>query len=218
MQTPSEENYLKAIYLLGRQGNDKVSVTGLATTLGNNPASIIDMLKKLTEKKLIEYDKIKGAKLTDFGIKAALLTVRKHRLWEMFLQEKLGYTWDEVHEIAEQLEHVYHEDLADRLDKFLDFPQFDPHGEAIPKSNGQMPDFEERTLDEVELGKTFRVFSVKDTSKSFLQYLLKLNISIGTAIKVLQKIEFDSSLIITIENNKTAVSEKFATSILVTQT
>ncbi len=217
MQTHSEENYLKAIYLLGKQGNDKVSATGLAASLGNNPASVIDMLKKLSEKKLIEYDKIKGAKLTDFGIKVALLTVRKHRLWEMFLQEKLGYSWDEVHEIAEQLEHVHSADLADRLDKFLDFPQYDPHGEAIPKSNGQMPYFEEKTLDEVEVGKFFRVFSVKDTSKSFLQYLLKLNISIGTAIKVLEKIDFDSSLIITIENKRTAVSEKFASNIIVNQ-
>jgi DtxR family transcriptional regulator, Mn-dependent transcriptional regulator len=216
MQTNTEENYLKAIYLIGRKGRDKVSVTLLATSLGNNPASVIDMLKKLTDKELIEYDKTKGARLTGTGLKAALLTIRKHRLWELFLQKTLGYKWDEVHDIAEQLEHVHDENLADKLDEFLGFPEYDPHGEVIPKSNGQMPDINTQTLLEIETGKVCQVLSVKDTSKSFLQHLHRLNIGIGAILKVIEKIDFDGSLIILIDNSTQAtISEKFAGSIYV---
>jgi DtxR family transcriptional regulator, Mn-dependent transcriptional regulator len=215
MQTHSEENYLKTIYLLEKQGNGKVSLTSLATALGNNPASVIEMLKKLTEKKLIKYDKVKGAKLNSTGVKTALLTIRKHRLWELFLQEKLGYTWDEVHDIAEELEHVHDENLADRLDDYLGYPKFDPHGEAIPKSDGQMPVIITKTLKAVEEGQICRVASVKDTSRSFLQYLKRLKIGIGTSIKVIEKIEFDGSIIISIGSAKATVSEKFADSIFV---
>src|SRR6266850_2137064 len=132
MPSFSEENYLKSIYHLSCQSEGKVSVKSIADALGNNPASIIDMIKKLRSKKLIQYDKVKGARLTSKGQDAAILTVRKHRLWEVFLKEKLGYTWDEVHDIAEQLEHIHQNDLADRLDKFLGFPEFDPHGDPIP--------------------------------------------------------------------------------------
>jgi DtxR family transcriptional regulator, Mn-dependent transcriptional regulator len=216
MQSPSEENYLKAIYLLGRQSTLKVSITVLAAELGNNPASIIDMLKKLSEKKLVEYNKSEGAKLTSSGEEKALLMVRKHRLWEMFLQDKLGYTWDEVHDIAEQLEHVKDKNLADRLDNFLGFPQFDPHGEPIPASDGKVPDFIQKTLNNAEIGKDVKVVSVKDTSKSFLQHLYKLNIGIGTTVKVLEKIEFDGSLIILIGlTSRETISEKFAESIFI---
>jgi len=216
MQTHSEENYLKTIYLLSKQSNDKVSVTALASALANNPASVIVMLKKLIKKNLIDYDKNIGVRLNETGNKAAVQIIRRHRLWELFLQNKFGYTWDEVHEIAEQMEHVHDEQLADRLDKFLDFPQFDPHGEAIPKANGQMPDIKVKTLQEVQVGKVCKVASVKDTSKSFLQYLYRLNIGIGTTIKVIERIDFDGSLIIMIENStKATVSEKFIESIFV---
>jgi len=216
MQTHSEENYLKAIFLLEKQENEKAGVTALAIALGNNPASVIDMFKKLKEKKLIEYDRNSGAKLTHSGLKIALLTVRKHRLWEMFLQEKLGYTWDEVHEIAEQLEHVQDGNLADRLDCFLGHPQFDPHGEAIPNREGMMPAIEEIILHLAQIGKSYIVVSVKDTSKSFLQYLAKLKISIGSEIEVLEKIDFDNSLtILTEKKEKISVSEKISMNILV---
>ena len=216
MQSNSEENYLKTIYLIGKQGINKVSATALASGLGNSPASVIDMLRKLTDKKLVQYDKKKGARLTGEGIRAALRTIRKHRLWEMFLQEKLGYGWDEVHEIAEQLEHVQDAELADRLDAFLGFPKFDPHGEYIPRSNEKLPDIKNKTLLEIGIGKACNVVSVKDTSKSFLQYLQKLNIGIGALIKVIEKIDYDGSLVILIGNStKVNVSEKFAGSVLV---
>ena len=204
MQTHSEENYLKAIYLLGKQGKDKVSVTALASVLGNNPASVIDMLKKLTEKKLIEYDKFIGAKLSETGNKTALLVIRRHRLWELFLQIKLGYTWDEVHEIAEQLEHVHHEELADRLDEFLGFPQFDPHGDPIPDKNGKFPELKTCPLSEYKLQENGSVVGLADMSSVFLKYLDKVGIQIGTEIKVLDNNDFDNSLDIKI-NGKTKI-------------
>lgn len=216
MESQSVENYLKTIYLLDRQGNEKVSATALASTLGINPPSIIDMLKKLQEKKFIKYDRSNGVKLTQSGTKAALLTVRKHRLWEMFLQIKLGYTWDEVHDIAEQLEHVQEETLADRLAGYLDNPEFDPHGEPIPTTNGTLPDISQKTLSELEDGEVCTVVSVKDTSKTFLQYLLRLNVGIGTTIKLVDHIDFDDSLNILIdEKEKATVSKKFAESLFV---
>ena len=216
MPTLSEENYLKTIYHLSRQSTDKVSVKGISDGLSNNPASVIDMLKKLTDKKLLQYDKFRGAKLTEKGLKIALYVVRKHRLWEVFLLEKLGYKWDEIHEIAEQMEHIKDEELVERLDKFLGFPEYDPHGDPIPKSNGQLPTTVKTLLSEIEVGKTCRVAAVKDTSAIFLQYLLQLSVSIGTKIKVIDKILFDGSMNIQIGKDiKTIVSKKFADSLLV---
>jgi DtxR family Mn-dependent transcriptional regulator len=196
MQTHSEENYLKAIYLLGKQSNEKVSVTALAFALGNNPASVIDMLKKLTEKKLIEYDKVKGVKLKEIGNKTALLVIRRHRLWELFLQNKLGYTWDEVHEIAEQLEHVHHDKLADRLDEFLGFPQFDPHGEAIPDKNGQIENKQYIKLSECHPGDIIKLASVINTSVDFLKYLSSRELRLGLKIKIKSLEPFDKTMVV----------------------
>jgi DtxR family Mn-dependent transcriptional regulator len=215
MNSFSEENYLKAIYHLGADGA-KISLTAIAEELHNNPASVIDMVKKLTEKKLITYDKTKGAKLTHSGIKAAMEIVRKHRLWEVFLLEKLGYTWDEVHNIAEQLEHVGSGELADRLEKFLGFPDYDPHGDPIPKADGKIAEVFKTMLIEVEVGKQYKVVAVKDTSVEFLHYLQKLGIGIGTRIKVIEKIPFDGSLVVQIGKNlNTTISNKFAENVLV---
>ena len=196
MQTHSEENYLKAIYLLGKQSNEKVSVTSLASALGNNPASVIDMLKKLKEKKLVEYDKVKGVKLKEIGNKTALLVIRKHRLWELFLQNKLAYTWDEVHEIAEQLEHVHHENLADRLDEFLGFPQYDPHGEAIPDKNGQIESKQHMKLSECKAGDTIKLTSVINTSVDFLKYLSSRALRLGLKIKIKSVEPFDKTMVV----------------------
>jgi DtxR family Mn-dependent transcriptional regulator len=215
-QSFSEENYLKVIYRLGLVGAEKISLTAIAEALNNNPASVVDMIKKLGDKKLIQYEKSKGVKLTDKGKKIALLVVRKHRLWEVFLLEKLGYTWDEVHDIAEQLEHIHDPQLADRLDKFLGFPLYDPHGDPIPKANGEMAITYKTTLAEVADSKSCQVAGVKDTNSLFLQYLKKLNIGIGAKITVVEKIPFDNSIVIMIgENIKTTVSKAFAENLLV---
>ena len=216
MQTHSEENYLKTIYKLSKLGHSKVSVKAIADLLGNNPASVIDMLKKLTDKNLIVYQKTSGAQLTKNGALAALNIVRKHRLWEVFLKDKLAYTWAEVHEIAEQLEHIKHPDLADRLDKFLGFPEYDPHGDPIPDALGKLPNASKKTLAETEVDMHCRVAAVKDTSVDFLKYLQQLGIGIGTNLLIIEKISFDDSMRIQINSNHEAsVSKKFAESLLV---
>jgi DtxR family Mn-dependent transcriptional regulator len=216
MYTLSEENYLKSIYRLGQQTNFKITPTAIAESLGNNPASVVDMIRKLTEKHLIAYDKKVGVKLTAQGLKDAVLIVRRHRLWEVFLLEKLGYHWDEIHDIAEELEHISDATLADRLDKFLGFPEYDPHGDPIPKANGKVPKSYSVTLIDLKAGDSCRVAAVRDTSSSFLQYLQKLDIGIGTHIQLIEKISFDNSLVISISGKEnTTVSQKFGENILI---
>jgi DtxR family Mn-dependent transcriptional regulator len=216
VHTLTEENYLKAIFRISQNADVKITPTAIAEMLKNNPASVIDMIKKLSDKKLIDYDKREGVKLTESGLNDAIQIVRKHRLWEVFLLEKLNYNWDEIHDIAEELEHIQDDTLADRLDKFLGFPEYDPHGDPIPKANGKVPKSFSVTLANVKDGATCRVAAVKDTSSTFLQYLLKLNIGIGTSIRLIEKIPFDNSLVISIVGKeKTTVSQKFGENILV---
>ena len=173
------------------------------------------MLKKLSEKGLIDYNKKDGARLSNKGKALAINIVRKHRLWEVFLYDKLKFSWDEIHEMAEQLEHIKNDNLADRLDAFLDFPQFDPHGDPIPKANGSIPKLARTLLSDKKAGDRCQVVAVKDTSAAFLQYLQKLSIDIGTKIRIKDKLAFDDSLQIEIEGEATTVSEKFANSIFV---
>ncbi len=216
MHTLSEENYLKCIYRLWQDRGEKITPTAIAEWLGNNPASVVDMIRKLTDKQLIIYDKKKGVELTPQGQKDATLIVRRHRLWEVFLLEKLGYHWDEIHDIAEDLEHIKDATLADRLDKFLGFPEYDPHGDPIPKANGKMAKRHSITLADVKPGTHCRVAAVKDTTSAFLQYLQKLDINIGTKIQLIEKIQFDGSLVISIGGGeRTTVSQKFGENILI---
>jgi DtxR family Mn-dependent transcriptional regulator len=216
MLTVSEENYLKCIFRLSQDTGNKITPTAIAETLAHNAASVVDMIKKLSDKKLIEYNKTTGVKLSEKGHKAALQIVRKHRLWEVFLLERLGYSWGDVHDIAEQLEHVQHAELADRLDKYLGYPIYDPHGDPIPQVNGKMAKSFKTTLIEVKEKESYKVVGVKDSSNSFLQYLQKLKIGIGTKITIVEKISFDESIVINIDNrNKITVSKKFAENILV---
>jgi DtxR family Mn-dependent transcriptional regulator len=215
MHTLSEENYLKCIYRLWQDKGHKITPTAIAESLGNNPASVVDMLRKLTEKQLIRYDKRSGVELTEQGQKHATLIVRRHRLWEVFLLEKLGYDWDAIHDIAEDLEHIKDDSLADRLDKFLGFPEYDPHGDPIPKANGKMARPYSVTLAGVEEGNMCAVAAVKDTSSAFLKYLQRLNISIGTQLQLIEKIAFDGSVVISINGGEpTTVSKKFSENIL----
>lgn len=216
MHTLSEENYLKSIYRLSQDEGVKITPTAIAESLRNNPASVVDMIRKLTDKQLIAYDKKSGVSLTPQGLKSAILIVRRHRLWEVFLLEKLGYHWDEIHDIAEELEHINDTTLADRLDKFLGFPEYDPHGDPIPKANGKMAKAYSVTLADMKAGTDCRVAAVRDTSSAFLQYLLKLDIGIGTNITLVEKISFDNSLVISINGAaNTTVSQKFGENILV---
>lgn len=215
MYTLSEENYLKVIYRLA-DDERKASTSTIAGMLKNNPASVVDMLKKMQKKRLITYDKKSGAALTAKGQMTALIVIRKHRLWEYFLYEKLKYSWDEVHEIAEQLEHIQHPNLADRLDSYLGHPKYDPHGDPIPQADGKMAKTSKKTLTEMTIRKSAHVVGVKDSSTPFLQYLKKLSIGIGSKVTLIEKIHFDNSLIVKIGNGtQTTVSQKFAENIYV---
>lgn len=214
-KTYSEENYLKAIYHIGKR-DQKVTPKAIADALDNNPASVVDMLKKLSEKNLITYDKVQGAILTNGGESVALDIIRKHRLWEVFLVEKLQYDWDEVHDIAEQLEHIHDEQLARRLDDYLGNPTVDPHGDPIPAHNGKMPVYATKKLSDVKIGLACKVGSVRDTSTPFLKYLNQLNVGLGSRILVIEKMEFDHSMIISIDGAEPkTVSSKMTDNIMV---
>jgi DtxR family transcriptional regulator, Mn-dependent transcriptional regulator len=216
VSTLSEENYLKAIYALKRKGEEKVSVKNIALYMGNSPASVVDMLKKLSAKELVNYDKKSGADLSSAGYSAALGIIRKHRLWEVFLCEKLGYTWDKVHDIAEQLEHIKSEDLADKLSDYLGNPKFDPHGDPIPDKKGNIPKKDKVLLSKAEQGKSYRVVGVLDASTLFLEYLQKLKVNLGVMIQLEELNAFDGSMLVKInEGESQIVSLKFAQNIWV---
>nr|WP_068892429.1 metal-dependent transcriptional regulator [Pedobacter panaciterrae] len=220
MLSYTEENYLKALLKLSFQNEEKpeAGTNEMAAYLGVKPATATDMLKKLKEKNLVTYKKYGKILLTDIGRKNGIAILRKHRLWETFLYEKLDFSWDEVHEVAEQLEHIQSAKLVDKLEEFLNFPEFDPHGDPIPKANGDMPKIAKTLLSELNTGQSCKVAAVKDTSTLFLQYLVKLKITIGTRIKILEVIAFDGSLNIQIENEEPrSVSMKFAESLFVNQ-
>lgn len=218
MLSYTEENYLKALLMLSFQNEERpeAGTNEMAAYLGVKPATATDMLKKLKEKELVTYQKYGKILLTDLGKEKGIAVLRKHRLWETFLYKKLDFSWDEVHEVAEQLEHIQSAKLVDKLEEFLDFPEFDPHGDPIPKANGDIPTIDKCLLAEVAAGEVCKVVAVRDTSVLFLQYLEKLKITIGTKIKILEVIDFDGSLNIQIEKAEPrSVSMKFAESLFV---
>lgn len=208
--TLSEEDYIKAIYHLGKGENTTVSTNAVAEKMETKPSSVTDMVKKLSDKGLVNYRPYKGVSLTEFGQKMALTLVRKHRLWEVFLVEKLDFSWDEVHEVAEQLEHIKSEKLIDRLDKHLGFPQVDPHGDPIPSKKGEFKKAIKKLLSEVPIGVNGICVGVKDSSAPFLKFLDKNNIALGDSISVKDKEEFDGSLHIQIKNKDIHISQQIA--------
>lgn len=195
----TEENYIKAIYHL-QHFDGLVSTNELATELNTKPASVTDMLKKLKAKKILHYEKYQGFKLSNEGKKIALSVVRKHRLWEYFLVEKLGLGWDEVHDIAEELEHITSPVLVEKLDAFLNYPKFDPHGDPIPDINGKMEASKQINLIDLELNQPAEVSAVGSQSTELLELLRHKNIGIGTRLEVKRKFTFDNSIEIKIRN------------------
>lgn len=198
----TEENYLKIIHTLSGKDGIEVSTSAIAESTATRAASVTDMLKKLSEKGLINYKKYQGVTLTGLGENLALKVIRKHRLWEAFLVEKLGFGWDEVHEIAEELEHISSDILVERLDAFLDYPQFDPHGDPIPDARGNMPDSEYRKLSELKSGDKAILMAVLDHSQSFLQYLDRTELNLGIPLEVLETNEYDHSYLLRIDDRK----------------
>ncbi len=216
MLSYTEENYLKALLKITLDsGFEQIGVNELASSLVVKPATVNDMLKKLKEKKLVDYEKYGKMTLTIEGKKNALEILRKHRIWETFLYEKLEFSWDEVHEVAEQLEHIQSQKLIDKLDKLLDFPEFDPHGDPIPDKNGELKIQFKKTLADVAIGTSCKMVAVKDYSSSFLQYVVKVGLGINNEIKVVSKQEYDAITIIEVNGNQSSVSQKFAENIFV---
>jgi DtxR family Mn-dependent transcriptional regulator len=217
MLSQTEENYLKALFHITEEAQEKsgAGTNELAATLDVKPATANDMLKKLKEKKLIIYEKFKKITLTEPGKKQAINIIRKHRLWETFLYEKLQFTWDEVHEVAEQLEHIHSPKLIAQLEKFLGYPEFDPHGDAIPNAQGVLKRSVRYTLSQVEIGKTCKLVAVRDNSASFLQFVVKVGLGLSSKIKIISRQEFDGSMEIDVRGKKSIVSQKFADNIFV---
>lgn len=209
--SPTEENYLKAIYKLSGKDNQTVATNAIALAMNTAAASVTDMLKRLTEKGYVLYEKYKGACLSEKGIKAAVQLLRKHRLWETFMVDKLNFSWDEVHEVAEQLEHIQSTQLIDRLDQFLGFPKFDPHGDPIPDKHGHFEHHIPAFLSELQVGKKAIIVGVKDHSSPFLRYLEQCNLVLGTIVEVCSIFEYDQSLCIQTTNNQQhTISHKVA--------
>jgi DtxR family Mn-dependent transcriptional regulator len=216
MYSYTEENYLKTIYKLSEQEADNISTNAIADLLQTKAASVTDMIKKLSGKKLLKYEKYKGVTLTERGKKVAIGTVRKHRLWECFLYDKLHFGWDEVHEIAEQLEHINSEALTDKLDAFLNFPSHDPHGDPIPTKSGEILKSNFILLCEANLNIILIMSGVVDHTAAFLQHLNKIELSLGSTITITDKNAYDGSIEIQLANNKRLqLSKEVAKNILV---
>ena len=219
MLSITEENHLKAIFHLSSDGNKDVSTNAIADSLKTKAPSVTDMLKKLSEKKLVNYKKYQGSFLTADGRKTALNIIRKHRLWEVFLVNKLNFNWDEVHDIAEQLEHIKSEKLINELDKFLDYPAKDPHGDPIPNKKGELPIQEMVTLDKLNTSDHGMLIGVSEYSKDFLNYLDGIKLQLGSSIEVLDFFAFDKSLKIKVNNNsEVTISHKVSSNLNVSKT
>lgn len=213
--TLAEENYLKSIFFLEQESDKGVSTNAIATYLDTRAASVSDMLRKLSGKGLIHYRKYHGALLTESGRRHALGVIRRHRLWETFLVEKLGFGWDEVHEVAEQLEHIKSERLVEAIDKFLDYPKYDPHGDFIPDANGNWTEVNTLPLADCQAGDRGTVFGVRDSSTDFLRILNRRDIGLGSFFIVLEKEAFDGSLKLQINGVESSFTRKMAQSIFV---
>ena len=216
--TYTEENYIKAIYTIQHKNDSgEVSVNEIAERMQTPPATVTDMFKKLSEKDLINYEKYKKTRLTDAGSKIALSILRKHRLWETFLHNKLNFAWDEVHEVAEQLEHIHSQKLIDKMDEFLGFPKYDPHGDPIPGHDGEIPASKAVPLTEMPENVACKLVAVNDSSSAFLQQLKRFSLEIGSVLTITERMPYDNSLWIT--NNSTGnsiqLSEKLSGNILV---
>lgn len=216
--THSEENYLKGIYHLSQGGKNAISTTALAAQMETKPSSVTDMIKRLAEKDLLHYRKYQGVRLTETGTRHALKVIRKHRLWESFLVEKLDFSWDEVHEVAEQLEHIESEKLVDRLDALLNYPDFDPHGDPIPDKNGAFKTRDKKLLSAMPVPSMGVCVGVRDSSPAFLKFLDRHHIALGREIRVLDREAFDHSMRIEVGGQTLQISHQIAGNLYVKPT
>jgi DtxR family transcriptional regulator, Mn-dependent transcriptional regulator len=203
--TETEENYLKAIFRFSKEGQ-AVSTNTIANFLGTSAASVTDMFIKLGEKNLVEYTPYRGVRIKEEGSKVALKIVRKHRLWEVFLVQKLHFSWDNIHDVAEQLEHIDSPELIQRLDEFLGYPKFDPHGDPIPSESGEIEMRATHVLKEVKSGAKAEIAAVVLSSADFLQYLDRVGLTIGQEILVEEQISFDDSMLLGVNGTQVIIS------------
>lgn len=210
MITLTEENYIKAIYHLSNNGTENVNTNAIAEAMSTKASSATDMIKKLSEKNYADYKKYQGVTLTEKGKRVAVNIIRKHRLWEVFLVEKLNFTWDEVHEVAEHLEHIKSDKLIDELDAFLEHPTHDPHGDPIPDKDGNFQHIDKIVLAKASIGVAYKCVGVDDTSTAFLQYLDSNGIALGTMITVMHKEPYDNSVKIQLKDSEIVVSQSVA--------
>ncbi|WP_408045355.1 metal-dependent transcriptional regulator [Tenacibaculum litopenaei] len=215
MFSQAEENYIKTIYHLEALSSKGISTNAIAKKLDTKASSVTDMIKKLSEKEVVLYKKYQGVTLTEFGSKTAVSIIRKHRLWEVFLVNKLNFSWDEVHEVAEQLEHIKSPKLIDELDAFLDFPKRDPHGDPIPDKDGNLQIIEKSLLAQLKVGDRGICIGVDDSSSEFLQFLDKQGIALGKQIEILDKEPFDGSLQIKLNEKTISISNKIANNLYI---
>ncbi len=216
MVSQAEENYLKAIFKLSEKSQGSVSTNAIAHEMNTAAASVTDMIKRLSKQKFIHYERYKGVNLLPKGDAIARKLIRKHRLWEVFLFDKLNFTWDEVHDIAEQLEHIQSEELVDRMDQFLGFPKFDPHGDPIPDQKGNFAKREQHPLSDISINITGVIVGVREHSKPFLQYLEQFNLILGTEITVLEQFDYDGSIRIKIgKDAEQTITQKVANNLFI---
>ncbi len=211
----SEENYLKSLYNLEHKQVKKVNNIALSKALDLNPATVLEMVRKMTDRKLVEVLGDKTIRLTENGKRKALQIIRRHRIWEVFLVDKLDYKWNEVHELAEQLEHIESNDLVKRLEAFLGFPSVDPHGDPIPDENGRLKKIKSQPLTDIELKKKVTIASLGNSSNEFLKYLDKVGLTIGDTIEVSEVEAFDGSLTILHKKRPVTLSHEAASNLLV---
>jgi len=216
MISRTEENYLKAIYKINEALQKAASTNAISKKMQTSAASVSDMLKRLAEKKLIHYEKYKGVTLTEEGNKTATTLIRKHRLWEVFLVNKLHFSWDKVHEIAEELEHIKSDLLIERLDNYLGHPKFDPHGDPIPDKDGHFTYRQQTALSELKVGDQGIIVGVQEHSTPFLQYLDQMKLTLGVQLEVIDKFEYDESIKVRIiDNSEINLTDKVAQNLFI---
>lgn len=211
----TEENYLKAIYKLSKRSEKGVSTNALAERMDTKASSVTDMIKRLAGKKLVNYKKYQGVTLSAKGQQIAVDIIRKHRLWEVFLVDHLGFGWDEVHDVAEQMEHINSDVLVERLDQFLDHPKYDPHGGPIPDKDGNFPAPARVRLDELEVGRSSKVMGITDNSESFINHLNKMGLQLGTEFNLKERFDFDRSIEVQLNGRSMQLSHEVAKNIFV---
>jgi Mn-dependent transcriptional regulator len=211
----SEENYLKTLYKLEDKQKTKVNNIALSKALDLNPATVLEMVRKLNTKRMVEILPDKTIRLTDKGKKKALIVIRKHRIWEVFLVDKLNYKWNEVHNLAEQLEHIESDDLEKRLEAFLGFPSVDPHGDLIPDKDGRIKKIKTQPLTEAPLKKKLTIMALGDSSDEFLKYLNKVGLTIGDTIEISDIEDFDKSVTLIYKKKSIVLSNAAASNLLV---